>query len=67
MAEKKVGSGTGWIIGGSLVIAWGLLASLNALASGQGPVVLGGLAILALGVYWLVTGVNKRAVWKKSL
>jgi hypothetical protein len=67
MAEKKPKTGTGWIIGGSLIMAWGLLASLNALATGQGPVVVGGLVILAAGIYWLVTGINKRAVWKKSL
>lgn len=70
MAEKRQSSGTGWIVWGALVIIWGLGGLLNSLgmdgAEGAGAR-FGGFLVVALGIFLLVTGTNKRAAWKKTL
>ena len=67
MAEKKPKTGTPRIVIGSLVIVWGFFGTLNLIAQEQGVAVLGGVALLALGIWGLVVGINQRTLWKKSL
>jgi hypothetical protein len=70
VAEKRVSSGTGWIVCGAIVILWGLGGLANSLGM-DGPegagARFGGFLLVALGIFLLVTGTNKRAVWKKTL
>jgi len=67
MAEKKPKTGTPRIVIGSLVIVWGFFVTLNLIAQEQGLAVLGGVGLLALGIWGLVVGINQRTLWKKTL
>jgi predicted phage tail protein len=58
MYLQQMQTGTFQIVLGAALIAWGAIAGLSSFASGWGW---GGLLLIALGVWSLVAGLNRRS------